>query len=153
MEPKHECQCDHCRSACEHQPGWFLPGEVEVLAKALGITVQELFDKHLIVDRWLEFDKEDTLVLMPRPLDYDGGDYFHAFITKHVCHWYVDGKCQVHTLGKPAECAALGHEPEDFLSHLYIKTAWDKHQDFIHKLIEEKERRDVNPIQPRTDRS
>lgn len=105
------CDCRVCQGACEHKPGWFAPDQIAPLADRLGITVEELFKKHLSVDWWCGdslTDYDDVFVLSPKLAGTDGGDMFPGD-PRGVCHWFKDGKCQVHALGKPAECAFTHH--------------------------------------------
>jgi hypothetical protein len=102
-----ECDCHHCKAACEHRPGWFLPEQIEPLAKSLGITTAELFKEHLQVDWWV--GSPDIFLLAPRLKGETGGTIYPGDPCG-ICHWFRDGKCEIHTHGKPAECQQLGHE-------------------------------------------
>jgi hypothetical protein len=133
-----ECSCTACRNACQHKPGWFQPQQIKPLAEAMGLTVEELFKQHLQVDYWNgEEDDPATFVLSPRLKDYEGGTMFPAN-PRGTCHWYEDGKCAIHTLGKPAECQQLGHEGTTAVRARHEATAqtWKskRHQQTIREL-------------------
>ena len=138
------CDCHKCRAACSHKPGWFLPDQIEPLAEALGLTEKELFDQHLQVDWWAgtDFDDEqdgDVFVLSPAVIGGDAGDMFDRDPTG-VCRWFRDGKCAIHDLGKPHECAAYIHSEDDGIAskrHEDVAQAWNRpeHQEKIKQLL------------------
>jgi Fe-S-cluster containining protein len=114
MIPTNACSCQGCQGACEHKPGWFKPDEIAPLAAALGISEQELFDKHLMVDWWgadSDTDYNDVFVLSPAIVNGIPGEEF-ASDPRGTCRWFVDGKCAIHDQGKPFECAAYHHSDE-----------------------------------------
>jgi hypothetical protein len=130
------CSCPDCRSACENKPGWFLPSEIAPLAKQMGLSVAELFQKHLAVDWWCadsEIDHE-VFVLSPAVRTETPGDMFSG--DPHgTCVFYRRGKCAIHALGKPHECAALTHSGA--AAHVNTARAWNKpkHQAMIRRLL------------------
>lgn len=134
-----ECDCTGCRSACEYKPGWFTPDQIAPLAKALKLSVKQLFKKHLQVDWWV--DSPNVFVLSPRLKSEEGGTIFDSD-PKGACHWYKDGKCMIHALGKPAECQQLGHGNDGRLinpNHGKTADAWraTKHQKMVRDLYGE----------------
>jgi hypothetical protein len=134
------CQCEACCSACEHKPGWFKPEEIAPLAKAMGLTEQELFDQHLMVDWWVgdeHTDMQNVFVLSPATVNIPAGD-MSPFDARGVCHWFKNGKCAVHKLGKPYECGAYHHTDNGEVNHHRdAADAWNKpeHQDKIRELL------------------
>jgi hypothetical protein len=133
-----ECDCDRCRSSCGYKPGWFEPDEIAPLAQVMGLAVQELFAKHLQIDWYenLEGHDETVFVLSPRLDDEEGGTMFPGD-PEGACHWFKEGKCAVHALGKPSECQRAGHTLErnqTRLNHTAIARAWINHQDMIRDL-------------------
>lgn len=133
--PDNACQCTVCRSACARKPGWFMPGEVEALAVAMGLSIQELFKQHLQVDYWA--GPPDIFVLAPRIMGGEGGSIMGAS-PYGKCHWFARGKCAVHELGKPHECRIMRHDVEHVPgSHRAVAVAWDKpgHQAQIAALL------------------
>jgi len=120
-----ECSCKECKSACSNKPGWFSPAQIKPLAKKLGLTVQELFKQHLQIDWWDRYPK-NVFVLSPRQTRGTGGTMFPAN-PKGECHWFKNGKCSIHELGKPIECQLLGHsEAEPKISnHERAMKTWD----------------------------
>ena len=143
-KPEIECDCKMCQRACRRKPGWFLPGEAEVLAENMGVSMQELFDEHLVVDWWSVMhdgigEVERVYVLAPKTVGQMPGREA-GLNPLGRCHWYGDdGKCGVHELGKPFECAQLTHGPdgdhEHAVSHEDVGLAWVGHQDQIEKLL------------------
>src|SRR5271154_3645616 len=105
------CSCKECQTACSNKPGWFAPSQIKPLAKKLGLTVQELFNKHLQIDWWDRYPKH-VFVLSPRQTHGAGGTMFPGN-PKGECHWFKKGKCSIHELGKPRECQMLGHREEE----------------------------------------
>jgi hypothetical protein len=101
-----DCQCGLCRSSCQWTPGWFLPSEIEPLAQALGLTVRE----------------------SPAGREYPGDPVGR-------CHWYREGRCAIHTLGKPLECARTHHDQPGIELHLAMAQAWSAHQEMIRELL------------------
>src|SRR5690348_1894124 len=102
-----DCSCPKCSQECEYKPGWFHPDQVAPLAEKLNLTVQQLFERHLSVDWWAGDDMtggRDVFVLSPRLAGQAGGDMFPSD-RRGTCHWYRQGKCEIHHQGKPAECA------------------------------------------------
>ena len=90
------CDCHECQALCRHEPGWFLPGEVERSAAHLHITVDEFcrqFCEELNIDQ--------TVVLAPK------------FVSKQrACIFYEEGLCRIHEV-KPHECRKVfGCEPK-----------------------------------------
>jgi hypothetical protein len=138
--PNPGCSCAKCASYCTHKPGWFHPDQIAPLAKALRLSIAELFRRHLAIDWWAGDDLtggKDVFVLSPRLEGAAGGDMFPG--DPHgACHWFRDGKCQIHTLGKPAECAFAGHdvsEHDSLRNHLAMVAAWAPHQHRIEKML------------------
>ena len=135
-----ECSCKECQSYCQRRVGWFHPDEIEPLAKQMKLTVKELFDEHLTVDFWCGSEStnwEDVFVLAPRTHNQNGGEIM-PFNPLGVCHWFKDGKCEVHKKGKPAECAFADHtrSNEATKEHRHkIVQAWQSHQKLIHDLL------------------
>lgn len=135
---KHECSCASCQQACAYRPGFFRRDQIEPLATALNLSVPELVRKHLQVDFFSGkgTDYEDVAMLVPRLKGERGGTQIDED-PRGVCHWLIDGKCQIHTLGKPAECAQLHHGPNG--EHLKgdrdaIASTWVGAEEFIEEV-------------------
>lgn len=101
-----ECSCKSCQNACQYKPGWFKPAQIPVLAKNMGITEKELFDKYLGVD-WYVGD-EPTFALAPATIDMEPGAEYPGN-PRGTCVFFKGGKCSIHTIGKPIECAQYLH--------------------------------------------
>ena len=142
MTDHNSCNCHACNEACTVKPGWFHPDQIAPLAAAMGISEQELFDKHLLVDWWDNYGDEaiDVFLLSPDITAEHPGGMFRG--DPHGrCRWFVDGKCEIHTLGKPAECAHYIHGmPHDTAQDFRLKLveSWLPHQNRIAKLLGQK---------------
>lgn len=137
--PANECTCTACVGACENKPGWFKPDQIEPLAKALGLTEQELFDRHLMVDYWAaDFDlsEDDVFILSPAIVGGTPGEEFDRD-PRGKCAWLKDGRCSIHELGKPFECAAYHHTDDEPGHHREAAEAWNapEHQERIKRLL------------------
>jgi hypothetical protein len=133
---KESCQCDACRALCRHKPGWFLPGQIEPLAAAMGITVKDLFDRYLAVDWWEENDRLPlTFLLSPAVKGNPTGEEFPYDATGTCVFYGDDGRCAVHDLGKPHECALALHDEEPCDRHLETARAWADHQGAVRDLV------------------
>jgi Fe-S-cluster containining protein len=129
------CTCEECIGACKNTPGWFLPGEAEKAAAALGMTYGD-FRELLIAEYWGNGeDAPPTFVLSPRKkeVDRDRAVASFAFGAKPDRCIFLDAndRCRIHS-AKPFECAVtLGCEPlpelpgYQNLRH-YIAEQWKK---------------------------
>lgn len=122
------CRCIGCKNACATKPGWFAPGEPEALAKALGITFEELFETKLMVDS-IDVAGERVFVLSPAIVGFEGKA---APSRPGECVFLdADDLCSIHQEGKPAECAAAFHGYGygfHAASHLEIGAQWAPYQ-------------------------
>ena len=144
--PDNACECPVCRRACERKPGWFMPGEAEALAERMGLSLEELFRGHLMVDWWAGSGRagdetpDDIYVLSPAIAGEQPGTVF-GFIPLGTCQWLRESKCAVHDLGKPQECRGMHHDPvrQTGPDHREIALAWNKpeHQSLIARLLGE----------------
>lgn len=135
------CSCVACQSACTYKPGWFLPGEPEILAQGLGLTLQQLFDQFLAVDYVEPQEGEEHIFLLsPAVTKMEPGTVF-PFDPRGECVFYVDEKCSVHEHGKPAECRRMDHDTDRTIGqrqHMEIGRAWAEHQEQIEELLGKK---------------
>lgn len=112
MGDHNSCQCDECRAACERKPGFFLPGEAEILAANMGLTLQELFDRHLMVEQIPLTDDifgKYVGVLSPAVVGREPGTRFPFLEPRGTCVFFQNGRCTVHVKGKPHECRVTIH--------------------------------------------
>lgn len=131
--PDFECSCADCQSACRNKPGWFLPGEVEALAANMGVSLIDLFQDRLAVDWWAEDDElEETFVLSPAIKGHSTGTEFPGN-PNGICTFFKDGRCEIHAMGKPHECASLTHDGH--AAHIDTARAWAGHQESITSLL------------------
>lgn len=131
---KVECACSECRSACQHRPGWFMPGEAEKAAAHLGMTLKEFFAKHLAVD-WLE-GEEDIFLLAPAIKGEETGEMYPGD-PRGACNLLVEGKCSIHE-AKPMECAVSHHSrthDDEHELHIAIGKTWADHQGQVRELL------------------
>ena len=134
------CECEGCRAACETRPGFFRADEIEPLAHVLGLSVDEMVKRHLQFDYFEHHeiaDGEEVRMLVPRLKGHVGGSRIPWWPTGR-CHWFVDGKCAIHTKGKPAECRGLGHIDGADVSadRVAIVRTWLDRQDWVRALME-----------------
>ena len=130
-----ECTCDVCLAACKHKPGWFLPGEPEKAADALGMTLREFFDQHLAVDYYTAED--DIFLLAPAILGCEG-DLYPAD-PRGYCAFLKDDRCSIYS-NRPHECREYihGEEKSDIdARHALTAEAWNTHplQLMVRKLL------------------
>ena len=135
---KTECQCNECKRACEHNPGWFMPGEVEIAAQHLGLPLQEFFEKNLGVNWWEAGDEieNNIFVLAPALVGEEPG-YEYPGDPRGTCVFYKDGKCSIHAV-KPFECAQFLHGQEFEMvheRHKAVAMAWQDRQEQIKELL------------------
>lgn len=111
------CSCQTCQNACKMKPGWFLPGEAEKAAEALGMSMTAFFDEYLSVD-WYEDlgetgpdDDSDRNVFVLSPATTNGGNKggMYGASPRGQCALFADGVgCRIHS-AKPFECRAYHH--------------------------------------------
>lgn len=136
-----DCQCNRCVGACSHNPGWFTPRQAEKVAKLLGLTLKEFFDKYLGVNWWEKEEgsyEKDIFVLAPAITTMEAGTEYPAD-PRGKCVFFKDGKCQIHD-AKPHECKAYTHTDtrEDVhVRHRAVADKWatEKNQKQIVKLL------------------
>lgn len=139
------CECDECQTACIKKPGWFLPGEVEVLAENMGATVEQLFENYLMIDYWTgdpEVEREGwpmvegegrVYMLSPAVTSRPPGSIF-PFNPQGRCVFLTDDlKCSIHDKGKPFECRSFHGNLENDMDHREVAVKWKGHQDKLRK--------------------
>jgi Fe-S-cluster containining protein len=124
------CTCSKCQALCAHKPGWFKPGEAEKVANFLGITLQELFNSHLMPDSW-ELPDGSIQTLSPAIKGQEPGEYMEGSALGE-CVFFKDGLCSIHAV-KPYECRSAGHTPIPSM-HRAVAISWIQHQDQIEAL-------------------
>lgn len=132
---KLECQCEKCKSACEHNPGWFMPGEAEQAAQYLELSMSEFFKKYLGVNWWEADDKtdDDIFVLAPAITTMTPGEEYPGD-PRGRCVFFEDGLCRIHAV-KPYECAQYMHESDVSDRHWTVAQAWQDKQHEIEELL------------------
>lgn len=129
-----ECVCDHCVRCCTIKPGWFKPGEVEKVAEYLKMTVQELFEKYLGVDWWVNLnDSGDVFLLSPATVDMTPGQEFPRN-PRGTCVFLKDDRCTIHPV-KPYECRIAHHSRKSMAYHKVIAEAWLGKQESIEEIL------------------
>jgi len=128
-----ECQCQSCKSACTHNPGWFLPNEAEKAADYLGMSLQEFFNRYLGVNWWV--DDPDIFVLAPALVGEETGAEYPGDPRGTCVFFNQDGLCDIHIV-KPYECAELNcNKKKDTDPHEMARTKWKDHQGQIIELL------------------
>lgn len=130
-----ECQCEVCKSACENKPGWFMPGEVQVAAESLGMSVKEFFDRYLAVDYWMG---DPTIYVLTLPTkNMKPGSMYEIMEPNGACTEFRDGKCSIHAV-KPFECRYFDHtRSRGDNPHSTVAEAWNttENQQMIADLV------------------
>lgn len=133
-----ECECTACQSACLKKPGWFKPGQVEEVAAALGVSLQELFKRYLMVDYVVGEGGAhiDTFVLSPATINGPKGKEASIVPTGQCVFYTNDGKCAIHPV-KPWECRSWDHRQGygDGGHHKAVTQSWAAEQQQIADLL------------------
>ena len=109
-----------------------MPGEAEIAAKTLGLSLEEFFKKYLAVN-WWEGDP-DIFVLAPALVGEATGTEYPAN-PQGWCVFFVDGWCTIHPV-KPFECAQLiCDDPNIGERHETVANAWIENQSQIVELL------------------
>jgi len=110
--PVSSCDCNQCRQACLNSPGWFMPEQIEKLARHLGLTVEETFTRHLAVGVTAMPDGSLRHGVMPHKLR-DGKKPGSVWTLPELaqpgrCVFYDRGLCSIYPV-RPFECARMLH--------------------------------------------
>lgn len=110
------CDCPDCRAACLQSPGWFTPGQLEPLARHLGLPLEQVFRKYLAVGVTLMPDGSKRHGVMPHKLR-DGKKPGSVWTLPELaqpgrCVFFDRGKCSIYPV-RPAECARMMHDRAD----------------------------------------
>ena len=133
------CNCAVCVRACTYVPGWFLPGEAEVAAKHLNLTLQEFFNKYLTVNWYEGNDNMDTVFVLSPAITRASAGTEAPSDPRGVCVFF-----QPETL----TCKIFPHHPYECITyyhihdlktlherHIAVADAWKDHQDLIKELL------------------
>ena len=111
--PVTSCDCERCRRACLNSPGWFTPDQLAPLARHLGLTVEEVFARHLAVGVTHMPDGSLRHGVMPHKLrdgKKPGGVWTLAELARPGrCVFYDRGRCTIYPV-RPHECARMMHD-------------------------------------------
>lgn len=102
------CTCEYCVGACHNVPGWFMPGQVEKLAKRAKLSLLDYFTKFLVLEYWVNGDS-NIYVLTPSKSWQTPGTKAKWNSAYHPgkCIFLDDkDRCSIHKF-KPFECAKL----------------------------------------------
>lgn len=105
---KESCTCEECRAGCGRRPGWMNPSQFPKIAKFLGLSAEEAFDKYFAIDWWENYKESGRrgYVIAPAIVGCEGG--YYPFIPEGQCVFYENERCMIH-LVKPKECAEAFH--------------------------------------------
>lgn len=129
------CTCDICKSACKYKPGWFKPGEVELVADYLGLTVEKLFETKLGVDWYV--GEADIFLLAPAMKNMWAGQEYPGD-PRGECVFYKDGLCSIYPI-RPFECREYIHTETRTAAqdrHEEVAKAWLEKQEQIEELLD-----------------
>lgn len=127
--PVSSCDCVKCRAACTNSPGWFMPREVETLARHLDLDVPTLFRKFLGVGVTRMPDGTQRHGVMPHKLrdgKKPGGVWTLLELAEPGRCVFLDrGKCTIYP-ARPFECARMIHDrqAESLKLRHHIVKAW-----------------------------
>lgn len=133
---RQKCDCDTCKGACSYKPGWLKFGDEKRIAKKMGITVKELFEKHLLVDWWQDEKDKDYFGLSPAVTRLSAGQMFD-YNPKGKCVFFENGLCNIHSVA-PFECKSYIHtqkSEQSMITHKECAMSWDTPE--AKKLIKE----------------
>jgi len=82
------CSCEACKECCRREPGWFVPEELPIAAKYLGLSEQEFISR--LCEEHIE---DDVRAFSPARKP---GRTECVFLSR-------DGLCEIHEV-KPYEC-------------------------------------------------
>lgn len=124
------CDCSDCRKACTQSPGWFLPSQVEDLARSMDLTVEDLFRRHLAVGVTAMPDGSQRHGVMPHKLR-DGKKPGSVWTLAELaqpgrCAFFDRGRCTIYE-HRPFECSRMIHHAADRAVQLrhHIVRSWD----------------------------
>jgi len=127
--PVTSCDCPSCRKACLNSPGWFMPREVDALARFLGLDRAALFGKYLAIGATHMPDGSPRHGVMPHKLR-DGKKPGSVWTLPELaqpgrCIFFDRGKCTIYPV-RPYECARMIHDrrPEAVKLRRHIVKAW-----------------------------
>lgn len=128
---KQSCTCNKCKLACKYKPGWFMPGEAELVATYLNLTLQDLFKKKLIIDWWVG-DGDDIFLLSPGIVGNQTGVECSSD-PRGKCIFFKNELCKIHPV-KPLECRNMIHDQKENI-HRQVAEAWLGHQEQLGMLL------------------
>jgi Fe-S-cluster containining protein len=133
MKPTNTCSCSSCVSNCRRRPGWFKPGEAELAAALLGLSLPEFFKHYLAVDWWVG---DPNIYLLAPATDESGTGVEYPGNPEGRCVFLgEDERCQIHE-AKPFECATAHHARTDYgTEHHDVAQSWKDHQQQVVDLL------------------
>ncbi len=110
--PVSSCDCRHCREACLNSPGWFMPDQLQPLARHLKLTQEEVFAQYLAVGVTAMPDGSLRHGVMPHKLR-DGKKPGSVWTLPELaqpgrCVFFDQGLCSIYPV-RPFECARMLH--------------------------------------------
>lgn len=110
-----------------------MPGEAEGLAANMGVTLKELFETRLGVEWETTVEMGRIFALSPAIVGMKAGGKFPEDRRFGTCVFLEDGRCEIHTMGKPYDCAMATHAPAGDMAPSIA--AWIPYQDQIRELL------------------
>lgn len=123
--PKKAANAKNAKSVVLLRQDWFMPGEIEKVAKFLGMKLHEFFKKYISIDYWIADEKirKDVFVLSPAIINNYPGNIFPFDNRYGQCIFYKEGKCTIHPV-KPYECIEVFHKTtQEEGNEIHFKTA------------------------------
>ena len=135
---KNECDCKRCKSACKQKPGWFKPEQIGPLAKNMGISVRELFDKYLAVDWYGGEVRDKDIFLLAPALKSRSTEKMYPMDPRGECVFFNKDKCDIYDRGKPFECTEYNHNDsmqQTVERHRKVAFEWEHQGELIKWLL------------------
>lgn len=130
-----ECECQPCKNACSHMPGWFKPEQINKVAEFLEISIQKLFDTKLAVNWW---ENPNMFSIVPATINMKPGREVN-YNPRGICIFFKEGKCEIHSV-KPFECFEFSHKSsrkDVDNAHEEAAFSWKNDQEMIIELLGE----------------
>lgn len=130
-----DCTCITCVSACHHKPGWFKPGQVELVAKHLKMPLKQLFKRYLGVDFWV--GNKPIFVLAPATTTMKPGSEYPVNPRGKCIFLTKNDRCAIHPV-KPHECREMLHNQSESVNKKVKKEIverWRQEQPQIQEIL------------------
>ena len=100
------CECESCKNACKHKPGWFMPEQIDAILKYFNvISIDELLKLgQIAIDWWVD----DNNILLLAPNIKGNEEIYYPGDPTGECIFFNRGKCDIYKI-RPYECRQYFH--------------------------------------------